>query len=106
MEAIAAMHEEEILKSFPLAKFERLVSPFPQEDGKPSRSILRVGNIDESYGGPEYSLYIDNPDGVLVLVLLCPQGKDEIYLPALKWIGGGAILMHRIDDLGDPSHAR
>lgn len=106
MESIAATHEQEILKHFPLAKFERLPSPFPQRNGAPTRNIFRIGNIDASYGGPEYSLYLDNPDGVLVLVLLCPQGRDDIYVPALKWVGGSTILMHRISDPSDPDQRR
>jgi len=98
MEAIAAMHERVTIERIPTAKFERLPSLFPVVDGQPARSLFRVGHIDPSYGGPEYSLYLDCPKGVLLLVLLCPEGKDERYVPALKWIGGSAVLMHRDDE--------
>jgi hypothetical protein len=98
MEAIAEMHERVTIERVPTATFERLPSPFPLVDGQPPRSLFRVGHIDPSYGGPEYSLYLDNPKGVLLLVLLCPEGKAERYVPALKWIGGSAVLMHRDDD--------
>jgi Restriction endonuclease len=98
MEAIAQRHEREILEKFPNARFERLPSPFPAQQGMPSRILFRVGNIDSSYGGPEYSLYLDGPNGVLALVLLCPEGTDYKYVPALKWIGGGAVLANRIDE--------
>jgi hypothetical protein len=100
MEAIAAMHERTILEKVPTAEFERLPSLFPVPDGEEPRTLFRVGHIAPSYGGPEYSLYLylDNPKGVLVLVLLCPEGKDEIYVPALKWIGGGAVMMHRVEE--------
>jgi hypothetical protein len=94
MEAIAAMHERVTIERVPTAKFERLPSLFPVVDGQTPRSLFRVGHIDPSYGGPEYSLYLDNPKGVLLLVLLCPEGTAERYVPALKWIGGGAVLMH------------
>jgi hypothetical protein len=98
MEAIAARHERGITQKFPHAKFERLPSLFPDpKDGAP-RTLFRVGHIDKSYGGPEYSLYLDSPEGVLLLVLLCLEGQDETYVPALKWIGGGALLMTKQDD--------
>lgn len=97
MEAIAERHERDIKKIFPNAQFEHLPSPFPVREGKPSRTLFRVGHIDNSYGGPEYSLYLDSPGGVLLLVLLCLDGTYKSYLPALKWIGGGAILANRIE---------
>jgi hypothetical protein len=102
MEAVANMHEKIILKKVPTAKFDRLPSLSPGLNEAAPRSLFRVGHIQPSYGGPEYSLYIDSPKGVLVLVLLCPEGSEEIYVPALKWIGGGAILMARQEstDLG------
>jgi hypothetical protein len=97
MEAIADRHERVVLETVPTAKFERL-TPLENEirqDGQFPRSLLRVGHILPSYGGPEYSLYIDSPKGVLLLVLMCPEGKDETYLPALKWIGGTVVMMTR-----------
>ncbi len=100
MEAIAAMHERVVIEKVPTARFERL-PPLEHDVGvesRSSRTLFRVGRIDPSYRGPEYSLYLDGPKGVLVLVLLCPEGRDEIYVPALKWIGGGAIMMHRVDE--------
>lgn len=98
MEAMAARHEREILEKVSTAEFTRLPSPFPNRDGGPPRSLFRVGRISPSYGGPEYSLYRDSQRGVLLLVLLCPEGRDEVYVPALKWIGGGAIMMERRDE--------
>lgn len=95
MESIALRHEKIILEEFPSAQFERLASPFK---GNPSRILYRRGYIDRSYGGPEYSLYLDNPKGVLLLVLLCPKDKDLIYVPALEWIGGGALIMHKTEE--------
>jgi len=100
MEAIADRHEREIFERAPCAKFERL-PPLEGEiraDGHFPRTLLRVGHIQPSYGGPEYSLYVDSPKGVLLLVLLCPQGKDDTYLPALKWVGRSVIMMTREDD--------
>jgi len=101
MEAIALRHEMQVLEKVPDAKFERLPPVVSSEGAQPPRTLLRVGHILPSYGGPEYTLYVDNPKGVLVLVLLCPEGRDDVYLPALKWIGGGALMMHRDDE---PSH--
>ena len=98
MEAIAERHGRDIQEKFPNARFERLRSPFLVPEGTPPRILFRVGHIDESYGGPEYSLYLDSPKGVLLLVLLCLEGTDTTFLPALKWIGGGALLANRVDE--------
>jgi hypothetical protein len=101
VEAIAERHERRILEKLPSARFERLPSLSAGIDSEPSGTLLRVGYIDPSYGGPEYSLYIDIPNGVLLLVLLCPEGKDGSYLPALESVGRGVVTMHRTDE-GNP----
>ncbi len=104
MEAIADRHERVILEKVSTAKFERL-TPLENEirqDGQFPRTLLRVGHVLPSYCGPEYSLYIDSPKGVLLLVLMCPEGKDETYLPVLKWIGGTVLMMTREDDTPAP----
>lgn len=101
MEAIAESHERAVLERFPTAQFQRL-TPLENEimtDGEFPRSLLRIGHVHPSYGGPEYSLYIDSPKGVLLLVLMCPEGQDESYLPALKWIGGTVHMMNRAGDI-------
>jgi hypothetical protein len=96
MDAIAKRHEQDILKSVPNAVFHRL------ENEHSVQSILRVGEIAPSYGGPEYSLYRDTLKGTLVLVLICPRGQEAVYLPALKWIGFGAIVWDRKDEGNEP----
>lgn len=95
MEAIAERHERDVIREMPMAKFERLPSPERVSwAGRPAeKTLFRVGHIHEKYCGPEYSLYIDHPKGVLVLVLLCPEGKDEEYVPILKWIGEKTLMM-------------
>jgi len=102
MEAIAAEDERVVVGSYPDARFERLSVFPPVEEGKSRRMLFRVGHVDQSYGGPEYSLYIDTPKGVLRLVLLCPSGQDDIYVPALRWVGQGAVTMWRKDDGNAP----
>ena len=97
MEAIAERHERAVLEKVPTARFQRL-SPLEHEigtDGQFPRSLFRVGHILPSYGGPEYSLYVDSPKGVLLLVLMCPEGQDETYVPVLKWIGSTVLMMTR-----------
>ena len=104
MEDIATMHEKLIVEKCPNATFKRLPPLWQSVNGEPARTLFRVGHISPSYSGPEYSLYLDSPKGVLLLVLLCPEGNDQIYLPALKWVGGNAVLMERNDDpLGSAS---
>jgi hypothetical protein len=100
IESIATRHEKTILEKFPAAKLETLPSPFQNslEKGDAPRVLYRKADIDVSFGGPEYSLYLDNPKGVLLLVLLCPTGMDKVYVPVLEWIAGGAILMHKTDE--------
>jgi hypothetical protein len=99
MEAIAAWHEQQALQQWPTARFERL--PAVQREGRagsePEKTLLRVGHIHSGYKGPEYSLYIDHAEGVLLLVLFCPEGKDAIYLPLLKWIGEKALMLDCTD---------
>jgi hypothetical protein len=99
MEAIAARHEEEIIDKVPDAKFERLdpITSTGWSGREPGEILLRVGHIHEGYGGPEYSLYVNHPKGVLLLVLLCPRGEDATYVPVLKWIGEKVRMMDCVD---------
>jgi hypothetical protein len=95
MEAIGKRHERDVIQHFPNATFERL-PPIDRASwaGRPAENTLfRVGRIHERYRGPEYSLYIDHPKGVLVLVLLCPEGQDNDYVSILKWIGQKALML-------------
>lgn len=95
MEAIASRHEVAVLAECPGASFERL-TPIKRESwaGRtPEDTIFRIGRVGAGYRGPEYSVYIDHPEGVLVLVLLCPEGEDRLYVPALKWVATKALMM-------------
>jgi hypothetical protein len=98
MEAIAEKHETIIKNKIPSAKFDRLSSLVRTRPGRgPEKTLFRVGHIHKRYGGPEYSLYIDHPKGVLLLVLLCPEGQEKIYVPILKWIGEKALVVNCVD---------
>ena len=100
IDAIADFHEKRVLEKVPRATFTRL-APIARETrpgGEAEETLLRVGYIHSGYRGPEYSLYIDHPKGVLLLVLFCPEGKDESYLPILKWIGQKAIMLDCVDN--------
>jgi hypothetical protein len=100
MESIATGHENAIAKKFPAALFKRVPSThrrFGSTD-ETMADIFRVGHIDASYRGPEYSIYIDHPKGVLVLVLLCPVGEDNKYLPILKKLAETAQLVNCVDE--------
>ncbi len=106
MEAIAEEHEADILEKVPDAKFHRL-KPIARESWsgrEPERTLFRVGHIHEGYGGPKYSLYIDHPKGVLLLVLLCPKGEEKIYVPVLQWIGEKALMMDCVDTRSEWTH--
>lgn len=99
MESIAANHERAVVERFPGAQFKRLPS-IPHRHGPTNDTtevLFRVGNIDESYKGPEYSIYIDHPKGVLVLVLLCPEEEDQKFVPILKRVADTALLLNCID---------
>jgi hypothetical protein len=95
MEAIAARHEKDVLQEIPTAVFQRLpsIEREPWAGRVPEKTLFRVGHIHKTYSGPEYSLYIDHPKGVLVLVLLCPEGQDDVYVPLLKWVGQKVLMM-------------
>jgi hypothetical protein len=99
MESIAAGHEEATAQTFPAARFRRLPSTLRHygSTDEARGDIFRVGDIDASYHGPEYSIYIDHPKGVLILVLLCPQGEDGKYVPILKRLAETAQLMDCVD---------
>jgi len=102
MEAIATEDERLVIARYPDARFERMNSLASGESDSPPNMLLKVGHVDPSYGGPEYSLYVDMPNTVLRLVLLCPSGKDEVYLPVLEWVGRGAVTMSRNDEGNEP----
>jgi hypothetical protein len=105
LEAIATEDERIVIARYPEARFERLrLASFKQST--PPNLLLRVGHVAPSYGGPEYSLYLDMPKSVLRLVLLCPSGQDETYLPILEWVGGGAVKISRKDEGNPPLAAR
>jgi hypothetical protein len=102
MEAIASRHENDVIQKIPTAKFRRLPS-IDRESwaGRvPEKTLFRVGYVHPSYAGPEYSLYIEHPKGVLVLVLLCPEGQDQIYVPMLRWVGQKALMMDCVQNDG------
>jgi hypothetical protein len=99
MEAIATYDEKIILAKVPTAKFERL-SPVVRKSWsgrEPEKTLFRVGYIHEGYRGPEYSLYIDHPKGVLLLVLFCPEGQDDAYVPILKRLGETTLMIDCVD---------
>lgn len=93
IESIATGQERATVEKFPAAQFKRLPSTQRRWGAAETRpDIFRVGNIDASYHGPEYSIYIDHPMGVLLLVLLCPQGEDDKYLPILKEVAPAQLV--------------
>ena len=102
IEAIATADERLVIARYPGARFEKISSLDSGKPDLPPNMLLRVGHVDPSYGGPEYSLYVDMPKSVLRLVLLCPSGEDETYLPVLKWVGRGAVTMFRNDLEDEP----
>ena len=42
-------------------------------------------------------MYIDHPKGVLILVMFCPDGEDDAYVPLLKWVGEKVMMMDFVD---------
>jgi Restriction endonuclease len=92
MEAIARRHEAEILATNPAAKIERMKSRIRVKSKSGlEKPLLRIAWY--LAFGPEFSLYLDHPKGVLVLVLLCPAGQEEQALTTLEWVGKTAVLM-------------
>jgi hypothetical protein len=104
MEAIALSDERHVLEKCPTARFDGLpsFSREPRPIKQPDQTILRIGHIHAGYKGPEYSLYIDHSAGVLLLVLFCPEGRDDTYLPMLKWMGEKVLMLDCIDKRGEP----
>jgi hypothetical protein len=90
VEEIAAWNESQVLEKCPTASFKRLALTTLS---RPEATYFRVGRIHAGYGGPEYSLYLDHPKGVLLVVLICPESKDGVYVPMLEKMAQHAILM-------------
>jgi len=99
IDAIADEHERVALERIPWARFERLpAATFQSRSGHdPLKSIFRVGHIHDGYKGPEYSLYLEHTNGVLLLVLLCPDRQEDIYVPILKWIAEKSLIIDCVD---------
>ncbi|MGA2675147.1 MAG: restriction endonuclease, partial [Terracidiphilus sp.] len=99
IESIARAHEIDAIKNYPNARFKWLESPRLSTDAtaNPVKTLLRLGYPDESESWPEFSLYIDHPKAVLVLVLQCPLGEDDRYLPSLIRVGEKAIMTGIVD---------
>lgn len=99
IDSIALHHEVETKEHYREAVFERLESPlvYPVKGDEPAATILRRGRISKTCDGPEYTLYIDHPRGVLTLVLLCPEGEDDRFLPLLLRVGETALLRDMTD---------
>jgi hypothetical protein len=107
IEELAAFHEQRVLERCPDARFERL-SPIERKarsERDTGKNILRVGHIHSGYKGPEYTLYLDHPKGVLILVMFCPEGQDQVYVPILKWVGEKVQMMDCEDKRVAPSEA-
>lgn len=88
LETIWDEHERTVRNLAPEVKFEQLPSP-------PGTRLTRT-DID-MHGGPEFSLYMDCPEGVVLLVLLCREGQQDSLLPALEWMAANAVLMTRTE---------
>ena len=86
MEGIAQSHELRVIEECPTAIFQRQTSIERKSwaGREPEQTILRVGHIHAGYKGPEYSLYIEHPKGVLLLVLFCPERKRQHIFAAVE----------------------
>jgi len=63
-----------------------------------NESCLRRAEIHEGYEGPEYTLYIERPQGVLLLVLLARADEEKELRQNLEWVGQTLYLVN-IDQL-------
>src|SRR5262249_48253602 len=60
---------------------------------KNERVLLRRAEIHKGYEGPEYTLYIERPQGVVILVLLARAGEEQALLQDLEWVGRNLNLL-------------
>ncbi|MGD0520106.1 MAG: restriction endonuclease [Terracidiphilus sp.] len=99
IESIAESHELEAIETHPDATFKRLEPPrfSAGANAKPAQTILREGGQHPGDEWPEFSLYIDHPKGVLLLVLHCHRLDVKKYLQLLIWAGEKAILTNAVD---------
>jgi len=82
LEAATKSQDDNILKTYPNAKIEY----FDQHSHKGHKCLLRIADIDQKYGGLEYTYFINYEKFVLFFVLLEDQKKCGLYLPKLKWV--------------------
>ena len=54
---------------------------------KDERVLLRRAEIHKGYKGPEYTLYVERPQGVLLLVLLARAEEEQELRRNLEWVG-------------------
>jgi len=60
---------------------------------KNERVLLRRAEIHEGYKGPEYTLYIERPQGVVILVLYTRGEEEQALRQDLEWVGRNLDLL-------------
>lgn len=60
---------------------------------KDERVLLRRAEIHKGYEGPEYTLYIERPQGVVILVLLARADEEQVLRRDLEWVGRNCNLL-------------
>lgn len=61
---------------------------------KDARVLLRRAEIHKGYAGPEYTLYIERPEGVVLLVLLARAEEEHELRRNLEWVGQNCDLFN------------
>ncbi len=97
LEAVCEQHNEDIRRRARDARIQYL-EPVQRRE----RTILRKAFVHSGYLGHEYTLYIDHPKGIVILVLLCPSGEDERHLPVLTRLGETCILLEQATSSHSP----
>lgn len=88
LESVVEEHNNDIRRRGPRARIEYL-----EAIDRAERTIVRKAFVHERYLGHEYSVYIDHKKAVFLLVLLCPNGRDDELFPVLSEMAHNAILL-------------
>lgn len=82
LEAVTKSQDDNIRKTYPNAKIQY----FDQDPHNGHQCLLKIADIDKTYGGLEYTYFVNYETFVLFFVLLEDQTKCGSYLPKLMWV--------------------
>ena len=94
LEAVVELHNRNIEANASERGSEARIGFLETIRRKDERVLLRRAEIHKGYAGPEYTLYIDRPQGVVFLVLLARAEEEQELRRNLEWVGKNCDLFN------------